>query len=609
MKVIVAFFMILFCVIPGVFSQTGPGGVGSVTGSSSLKLWLRADDLNADGNLYNNPSNGTAVSSWNDLSGCGNNFVNSGINRPSYLSSGPYKAVYFDASLASAQYLNISTSGGSYVASSAFFAINPVNSGNSNSLFDNSSYSLRIEQFSNTNKIGYTRYGVSDYSSSLASPFGINSIVSYHKQASSSSLSILSNATSASLNIGSSTAGIPYDRIGGVGSSSDEASGSFYEVILYNSQINNTEIILVNNYLSAKYGSISIQNDIYDKDNASNGNYDYDVAGIGRISSTDLHNDSKGTGIVEINNPTGLDNNEFLIWGHDNGALQADEKGDVPVGVEARLMRVWRVSEVSTTMASVDVGAIDITWDLSGLGPVNASDLRLLIDSDNDGLFSDESPIAGAVSAGGSSYRFNAITAIKNNVRFTLGTINKTQTPLPVELLYFKAGSVSANKVGLEWATASETNNDYFTLERSTDMLNWEVITHLAGSGNSTVEKKYEYLDDNPISGGETFYRLKQTDFDGGFSYSGVITVNTSDEKAMVNVYPNPTAGIIDVEGDEQEMETIGIYSSAGQNITGNVSVVHVSVSHVQLDLGNFPDGLYYIRTSNRMIKVVLKKI
>lgn len=606
-------FFVLICIVfwgvVGVNAQTGPGGVGMTNGSSNLKVWLRADDLNGDNIFSNNPSNGTLVDFWNDFSGWGNHYSNTGANRPTYSSSGTYKSVKFDASLTNAQYLKIVTSGGSYSSSSAFFALNPVNNGNSNSLFDNASFSLRVEQFSNTNKVGYTRYGVSDYSSSLVSPFGTNSIVSYHKQSSSSSFSIMTNASTANIDVASSAAGIPYDRIGGTGSGSDEASGDFFEVILFNTQINCTEVILVNNYLSAKYGNISIPNDLYDEDNTSSGNFDFDVAGIGRTNISDMHTDSRGSGIVRINNPTDLSDNEFFIWGHNNGALQASEKADVPPGVEARLLRLWRVSEVNLSSTPVDVGAIDITWDLTGLGTVSASDLRLLVDTDNDGLFSDEVPISGAVSVGASQYRFSGVTAIGNNMRFTLATINKEQTPLPIELLDFRAKRVNGGSVLLEWLTASELNNDYFTLERSADMEDWDEIATIDGSGNLSIEKKYEYQDENPLISKEVFYRLKQTDFDGEFTYSGVISINTSTEKTSVNIYPNPSAGMVDIEGDENELVKLEVFTSSGQNISGNVEKIVMGETHIQLDLSNFPDGLYYIKTSTKTFKIILKKI
>lgn len=184
-------------------------------------------------------------------------------------------------------------------------------------------------------------------------------------------------------------------------------------------------------------------------------------------------------------NPSNLGNDEYMIWGHNNGDLEASETTDVPGIVKARLDRVWRVSEVNESGITVDVGGVDIRWDLTALGAVTASDLRLLIDTDNDGVFLDETAISGATSLGGGIFEFSTVSGVTNNLRFTLGTINTGQTPLPVELVYFDA-SISDNKtVNLIWQTASEVNNNFFTIERSRNSIEWEIISVVKGAGNT----------------------------------------------------------------------------------------------------------------------------
>lgn len=86
---------------------------------------------------------------------------------------------------------------------------------------------------------------------------------------------------------------------------------------------------------------------------------------------------------------------------------------------------------------------------------------------------------------------------------------------LPVQLVYFKT-KVENGKVIAEWATASETNNDYFTLERSADGQTFEEVSRVAGAGNSNQTLTYSYTDDYPVNG-PSYYRLKQTDYDGKF--------------------------------------------------------------------------------------------
>ncbi|APG65603.1 hypothetical protein LPB136_09610 [Tenacibaculum todarodis] len=341
------------------FSQTGPGGVGSIDGTSNLKIWLRGSDINADGDITNNPALGSRISSWNDYSGNGNNFTNTGNRRPTYALP-TFNAVNFNAGTNPAQFLN-ATSTGTYTNASAFFALNPVNSGRSNTFFDGGSLSLRVEQWSNTNRIGYTRYGVADYQSTLPSPFGANTIVSFHKNNASSSVNIFSNNLTSTINVGSSTVGIPYDRIGRNTNGADEASGDFYEVILYNNRLSLAEKNIVDNYLSAKLGSIAISDNIYNED--ENGDFDHKVAGIGQATDGTNHTDSQGTGIVKISNPNDLQNDEYLFWGENVMNASYNFSAVASPSKRYQIDTKWRVSERS------DVGAVNFS--------LNASDLDL----------------------------------------------------------------------------------------------------------------------------------------------------------------------------------------------------------------------------------------
>ncbi|HXH18778.1 MAG TPA: hypothetical protein VNJ07_06805, partial [Chitinophagales bacterium] len=112
---------------------------------------------------------------------------------------------------------------------------------------------------------------------------------------------------------------------------------------------------------------------------------------------------------------------------------------------------------------------------------------------------------------------------------------------LPIELVNFSATVINGN-VLLEWKTATETNNDFFTVERSRDGLFFEEMEIFEAAGNSSVANNYTMIDRKPLIG-TSYYRLKQTDFDGTYSYSEIISVeNTSGELRFVT-YPNPVSG------------------------------------------------------------------
>jgi type IX secretion system substrate protein len=117
-------------------------------------------------------------------------------------------------------------------------------------------------------------------------------------------------------------------------------------------------------------------------------------------------------------------------------------------------------------------------------------------------------------------------------------TLNCTQ--LPIELLNFNGFAEKGYNL-LEWTTTTEINNDYFEIEKSNDGVLFNKIDILDGAGNSSVNKFYQYKDNNPNSG-ISYYRLKQVDYNGTFSYSNVVAVKQS-IGAEVSIFPNPTVG------------------------------------------------------------------
>jgi Secretion system C-terminal sorting domain len=138
-------------------------------------------------------------------------------------------------------------------------------------------------------------------------------------------------------------------------------------------------------------------------------------------------------------------------------------------------------------------------------------------------------------------YYFPAFSGSSTGV-FTLGVSTPAcQTIiLPIELLRF-TGDAYGKKNLLKWTTATETNNDYFTIEKSADGQSFTQLTRISGAGNSTHNIDYSTYDNDPING-ITYYRLKQVDYNGAFTYSDVVPVlNTLDEVSITNVRPNPT--------------------------------------------------------------------
>jgi hypothetical protein len=125
---------------------------------------------------------------------------------------------------------------------------------------------------------------------------------------------------------------------------------------------------------------------------------------------------------------------------------------------------------------------------------------------------------------------------------------------LPIEMALFEIRKAD-NSVNLIWTTASETNNDYFTIERSADGRNFAAIGMVDGAGNSTSSLDYSYTDDEPLAG-TSYYRIKQTDYDGQFSYSDVRAVKFSKDKLIRFSY-RPSSGDVNIQSDEGAFEVI----------------------------------------------------
>ena len=114
-------------------------------------------------------------------------------------------------------------------------------------------------------------------------------------------------------------------------------------------------------------------------------------------------------------------------------------------------------------------------------------------------------------------------------------------TPLPIELSSFDV-NMSGDIVLVGWTTSSEINNERFNIERSRSLENFVSIGEVKGAGNSREELDYTFIDAFPLAG-ISYYRLKQTDFDGKYSYSEIRAVGFDSESSELRVFPNPTKG------------------------------------------------------------------
>lgn len=192
-----------------------------------------------------------------------------------------------------------------------------------------------------------------------------------------------------------------------------------------------------------------------------------------------------------------------------------------------------------------------------------------------------------------------------NDPSFAVDDISITYvTLLPISLKDFSAKD-EEGVVRLEWITASETNNDFFTVERSNDAVHFEEILFHNGSGNSNEEKKYFDYDTKPLNG-VSYYRLKQTDFDGKYSYSPTVVVKTDNNSDEFTVFPNPSKGEYNLFFENKDLEKmqLNVLDYTGRTILSKA----INNSYLFLDLNHQPNGIYFLEVSKNGV-ITRKKI
>lgn len=169
---------------------------------------------------------------------------------------------------------------------------------------------------------------------------------------------------------------------------------------------------------------------------------------------------------------------------------------------------------------------------------------------------------------------------------------------LPVEMLYFKGVHTPEGNL-LSWATASETNNNFFTIECSQDLQNWNNVGFIAGAGNSSVVNQYSFTDAEEYTG-IVYYRIRQTDYDGQNSYSDIIHIDSDGQGFSIDdihICPNPSAGVFSVLFSAPVTDCrIEVCNMAGQTLMKDF--ISESENKSEIDIRNLSDGVYLLKVS-----------
>lgn len=392
--------------------------------------------------------------------------------------------------------------------------------------------------------------------------------------------------------------------IGSSGNSNYSFYGDVAEVIVYDTGLGINDFNRIQSYLAFKYG-IPLDTDYVNSSGTTiyttTAPYDQHTISIARDDNQSLRQKQSQTTDDSIrlylaslaatnaaNTGSFTSDNQYLVMGSDDSKLEGI-RSEMPASVYSRLRREWKATNTDFDGSF----NLDIMVNSHAVaGGIDPNDLRLLIDTDGDlsdatiyssadGLtFSYSNPV---ITISGIS---NAIIP-QNSIRYlTLASISSS-TPLPIELISFDA-EVQNHTISLRWSTASEENNDFFTIERSTDAIHWEIVTTVPGAGNSSSTLHYQAIDHSPHFG-TSYYRLKQTDYDGKFEYFNIRTIHFQNTPGNnFSVYPNPAQHKVQVATNFES------YVVEVMNLTGQLVLTKNNAR--ELDVSVLNPGTYLVR-------------
>ncbi|MDW8273367.1 MAG: LamG-like jellyroll fold domain-containing protein, partial [Chitinophagales bacterium] len=465
----------------------GPGGIGSTSGNSLMNLWL-------DGQVFNNTANGTAVSSWLDKSGRGFNAIQGVATRQPTVQT---DAAMNNQKLVRADGVDdfLSTPNNVFNYSGSFYGSNTTPFGvfgvaryrgtNGRIISSNSNNWLLGHHGGFEQRAHYDSWLTGSCNGGGVSATNTTRIV-YGDRGRAWSRFFDNGNLIAQANCGpNAPGGFTFFSYQGT---SEWSNGDLAEVIAYELPLNTARRRILENYLSAKYAT-SIANDLYVGDDASNGNCDFDVSGVGRdfAEGIGIHLTGCSEGLTMTTTIADYlkDNGDYIIFGHNRQTLYSWETSDLPTcgspNPSRRLSRIWYIDK---TDVSNNGGNVTLSFDI-GTTPISGT-YRLLYRPGNSGNFSS---IATHSSISGNNVIFTVNASSINDGQYTLGY----DADIPRAVTF--DGS-NGNYVSVPNSTSLQTSGD-FTYEmwvRPTNFTNWNTyFENGTWSGQTTILRQ-----DNP---------------------------------------------------------------------------------------------------------------
>ena len=250
--------------------------------------------------------------------------------------------------------------------------------------------------------------------------------------------------------------------------------------------------------------------------------------------------------------------------------------------------RNWTFTKTGLSIAEYDAS---FNWDSTD---VDASfDFTTAICGKYDGSWT--YPAMGALTA--TSAQINGVSGFSD---FEFGN----KDPLPIALISFEANKLN-DKVIINWQTASEKNNAKFEIQRSSNSRDFNTITEQKGAGNSNALVSYSTIDKNPLHG-DNYYRLKQIDFDGNFSYGPVRVVSFNDNSNII-IFPTLVKDKLNIKFNANLNSASSIQLIS---LTTGMILYQTSIDegdNIEMDLSALPSGAYIARFNDEEGSVIKK--
>ncbi|OFX40005.1 MAG: hypothetical protein A2X08_02810 [Bacteroidetes bacterium GWA2_32_17] len=269
--------------------------------------------------------------------------------------------------------------------------------------------------------------------------------------------------------------------------------------------------------------------------------------------------------------------------------------------------RFWLIDAISYTTKPTATFAftyLDAEWAANGGNTITESNLGAQRFNSTIGTWWGYNP-QGTINTG--SNTVTTVPVIPANF-FRSWTLTDNSSPLPIELLYYTAILNPEKKVLNQWATASEINNDYFVVERTIDGIKYEFVGKVNGAGNSNSTLYYSATDPDPYHG-VSYYRLKQVDFDGSYTYSQLVPVNLENLEIII-IYPNPASDYFDylVGSSQADIVTITVINTLGQTVIKTEENIDKGITKKRLNVSSLANGTYMLIITTAKMKKTQKQ-